>query len=746
MKMMRLNRQKVYMILAALVAIATVSLATLHISNRREQQAYKEAGGEIVVIFKEEMSKQALDDMVERYDGAIKIERHIENYALLAVNDKSSFNKVLHRLKEDKVVLEAQGNTIISTLGFSNDTYADTQWAIDNPGHYAYLTQAGRLNIPSIADIDMDVLDAWKKLSEDGLPKREVIVAVIDTGVDYTHPDLVDHMWINEGEIPGDNIDNDGNGYVDDYYGWDFYNDDNTVCHYIYSERLKQNVALPEDNDDHGTHVAGIIGATLDNGIGVAGIASKVDVKIMALKINGGPKGTGTLADAVEAIKYATSMGADICNLSWGTSSYTASLMQVMEESDMLFVAAAGNTGDDNNFQPVYPASLKLDNLISVTFIDSNGQLTDYSNYGLDSVDIAAPGEDIMSTIVGSYGSMNGSSMAAPQVSAIAALIYASNDHVYPKSVKELILTNRKELPGLREYMRYPGIPSAYQSLQAAATMSRDTDAPIMSFSTIYKESDIIVPVRVYDVGPADVRVVRWSIGEKTVKDFARGIKGTALQDNQITVSKAGKYSFYASDYAGNEVVQIYEVLDDTKGPSLNVSYSVSDDYKSREVTVRYSDIESGVKRLEYMEGTRKAEEFLPGDAGAVLEPKDDKITFKVKKDGIYTIFAIDNRGNMSVKTITIRTVKAKQLKLSLTAKTMNIDDTYNLRAYITPSSSTDQVTFSSSDERVATVSSEGKIKAISEGTVTITVKTSSGLKAKCKITVQKNHQVKLRL
>ncbi len=739
MKNIRFNLIKLHIILAALVSIATISWLTVHFNNRQELQAYKEAGGEIVVIFKDKMSEQGLDYLVEQYDGELKIVRHIEDYALLAVNDSSHFNNILHKLKDDETILEAQENTIISTLGFSNDTYADTQWAIENPGHYIYLTQAGRLNKPSMPDMDMDVVEAWKKLSEDVLPNREVIVAVIDTGVDYTHPDLVDHMWTNEGEIPGDNIDNDNNGYVDDYYGWDFYNDDNTVCHYSYSDQLKLNIASPEDNDDHGTHVAGIIGATIDNGIGVAGVASKVDVKIMALKINGGRKGTGTLADAVEAIKYATSMGANICNLSWGTSSYTASLKQVMMESDMLFVAAAGNTGDDNNFQPIFPASLKLDNLISVTFIDSDGELTELSNYGIDSVDIAAPGENIMSTIVGSYGSMSGSSMAAPQVSAIAALLYACNDHIYPSNVKELILTNRKELPELQEYMRFAGIPSAYQSLMAAGSLSKDYDTPSMSFSTIYKSSDMIVPVKVSDIGKSDIRVVRWSLGEKSIKDFARGVKGTAVEDNQITVSKAGKYSFYASDYAGNEIVQVYEVLEDKKGPTLNASYTVADNYQSRTVTVRSSDIQSGVKRLEYMAGIKKAEDFLPGDAGIVLEPKDGTIKFDVKKDGTYTIFGIDNRGNMSVKIVKIRTVKSQMLQLSQSDRTMNVNDTYTLRAYITPSSSTDRVTFSSSDETVAAVSPTGKITALSEGRATITVKTSNGLKSKCRITVIQN-------
>jgi hypothetical protein len=364
--------------------------------------------------------------------------------------------------------------------------------------------------------------------------------------------------------------------------------------------------------------------------------------------------------------------------------------------------------------------------------------LTALSNYGLDTVDIAAPGENILSTVVGSYASMSGSSMAAPQVSAIAALLYATNDHIYPSNIKELILTKRKEIPELQEYMRFPGIPNAYQSLMAAGSLVRDYDAPTMSFSTIYKSSNMVVPVKVSDNGSSKIRVVRWSLGEKSIEDFARGVKGTALEDNQITISKAGKYTFYASDYAGNESVRVYEVQEDKLGPSLIPTYTVSDSYKSRTVTVRYSDTQSGIKRLEYMEGTKKAEDFLPSTAGTVLEPGDGKVKFKVKKDGIYTIFGIDNRGNMSVKTVTIRTVKSLMLQLSQMDRTMYQKDTYTLRAYITPSISTDQVTYTSSNEAVATVSSAGKIRAVSEGATLITVKTSSGLKSVCKITVKK--------
>ena len=632
-----------------------------------------------------------------------------------------------------------EDTAVITSFAFSNDTYADTQWNIDNPGHYIYLSDIGRLNKEAVEGVDMDVIEAWASLKEAAEEKREVIVAIIDTGVDYMHPELVDHMWMNPGEIPDDNIDNDNNGYIDDVYGWDFYNNDATVCHYQYSEKLGKNLSLPQDNDDHGTHVAGIIAASADNGIGIAGVASGVDVKIMSLKINGGPKGTGSLTSAVEAIKYATMMGADICNLSWGTSQYSPSLKQAIEESNMLFVAAAGNSGDNNNDSPIYPAGFNLDNLISVTFIDPAGELTLLSNYGSDTVDLAAPGEDIFSTVVGAYAPMSGSSMAAPQVSAVAAMIYAGKEHIYAADVKKLIIDHIKTMPKLEGYLRHSGIPSANQAILASSDLLQDDQAPSLILQTSYNKGELQIPVAAEDIGPSGIRVVKWNVGEKTLQDFAHGVNGKEIEDNLVTVTKPGKYTFYASDYAGNETIQVYEVLDDTTAPKITTSYTVSEDYKTRTVTVKVSDTQSQVKRLEYMNGIKKAEEFLPASAGLEIPVIDGEAQFKVKEDGTYTVFVIDNRGNMAVKNILVKTVKATKLKLSSTAKTMQTGDQYSLHAAVTPAETTDRITYISSNKTVATVSSAGKIKALKNGVATITVRTSGGLTATCVITVKQN-------
>ncbi len=720
-----------------LLLIMGFTLASSGKNTDREKQDYINAGGEIVAIFEDKVTDQELKDLAAGYNGSVEVVNHIDDYALLSVKNSSDYYDVLDSLKANSKISEVQGNIDLSPLSFSNDTYADAQWAIDNPGSYLYLSELGKMDVNSTPDIDMDVTQAWDNLQEMQAAKRQVVVAVVDTGVDYQHPDLANRMWENPDEIKDNGIDDDGNGYIDDYYGWDFYNNDSTVCHYKYSTKYNKYMALPEDNDDHGTHVAGIIGAAVNNGTGIAGIAGNVDVKIMALKINGGSKGTGSLSSAIEAIKYATMMGADICNLSWGTSQSVDALKQVIQESNMLFVAAAGNTGENNDVKPIYPADLNLDNLISVTFIDAEGELTNYSNYGPNSVDLAAPGEDIYSTTVGSYASLSGSSMAAPQVTGVAAIMYACSDHIYASNVKELLVKSVKPIESLQGRLKNAGIPSAYQALLSAKDLTRDNKPPIMSFSTLYEKGDMLVPVNASDEGPSGIRVLRWSLGMKEAEDFGHGVLGTPVEDNQVSISKAGTYTFYASDYAGNEAVQVYEVKEDTTPPKIKANFTVADNYKTRSISLRVSDYQSLVKRVEFMSGNRKASEFLPSDVGSVIDLIDGKATIRVKKDGTYTIFAIDYRGNMTVNHITVKTVKATKLKLAKTEKTLKPKQSYTLAWNMTPSNTTDTVTFTSSNKSVATVSEDGEITAKSPGKAKITVRTSSGLTAVCTIIVK---------
>lgn len=244
------------------------------------------------------------------------------------------------------------------------------------------------------------------------------VVGVIDSGVDYRHPDLAANIWTNPGEIAGDGIDNDGNGYIDDVRGWDFANNDND----------------PMDDDDHGTHVAGILGAVGDNGAGVAGV--NWNVKIMPLKFLT-PVG-GRTSDAIAAINYSVRMGVKVTNNSWGGGGFNPALAKAIggaQAAGQIFVAAAGNggpdgIGDDNDLTPDYPTeySRTYNNVVSVAATDSDDLLGSFSNFGAATVTLAAPGVGILSTRPGgAYQYLDGTSMAAPQVAGAIALYWGAN-------------------------------------------------------------------------------------------------------------------------------------------------------------------------------------------------------------------------------------------------------------------------------------------------------------------------------
>lgn len=296
----------------------------------------------------------------------------------------------------------------------------------------------------SVPGIDIDILPAWKKY-EAKKEKRPVIVALIDTGTDYTHEDLKDSIWVNQGEIAGDGIDNDKNGFIDDIHGWNFYSDNNQI--------------FVGDEDYHGTHAAGTIDAQRNNK-GITGINDPRYVKIMVLKALGTKKGIGTPKDVVRAIRYAQANGASICNLSFGTRKYSKELYETMKQSNMLFVVAAGNgdrfgNGEDLSKKPLYPASFDLDNMITVANLQFDGTLDPSSNYG-PNVDLAAPGSYILSTVPGNrYGFITGTSMAAPMVTGAAALLYSYDPDLSLADVKHILTDSARTLDNLRGRTAY---------------------------------------------------------------------------------------------------------------------------------------------------------------------------------------------------------------------------------------------------------------------------------------------------
>ena len=316
--------------------------------------------------------------------------------------------------------------------------------------------------IRAVEGMDMNVAPAFELYEqsasgETAQERRDVVVAIIDTGVDTSHPDLKDALWVNTGEIPGDGIDNDGNGYIDDVYGYDFYA----------GKPLSETVSSEEL---HGTHAAGTIAAAYGNG-GITGLTDNAHVKIMVLKALGG-QGTGSEESVSEAIRYAEANGADICNLSIGSTRYMPQLEQQMTNSAMLFVVAAGNgdvrgIGYNTDQYPVYPASFSSDNIISVANLMFDGTLDRSSNYGPESVDIAAPGSYVLSTAPGgTYEFLTGTSMAAPMVTGVCAMVYSYRTDLGLLKVKEAVLETSRKLDNLNGMVKSGGIPDLYAAMQ----------------------------------------------------------------------------------------------------------------------------------------------------------------------------------------------------------------------------------------------------------------------------------------
>ncbi|UCG33244.1 MAG: S8 family serine peptidase [Phycisphaerales bacterium] len=298
-------------------------------------------------------------------------------------------------------------------------------------------------------DSDIDAAEAWEVTTG----SSDMVVAVIDTGVDYTHPDIVANMWTNAGEINGNGLDDDGNGFVDDYYGYDFKNDDGD----------------PFDDHYHGTHVAGTIGAVGNNGVNIAGV--NWNVRIMALKFLGSD-GRGSTSDAVEAIDYAVLMGATISNNSWGGGGFDASLLAAINNAGAaghLFVAAAGNDTVNTDIYPHYPSSYNLDDIISVAAWGKDEHLAYFSNYGATTTDLAAPGLGIYSLqLGGGIFPLNGTSMAAPHVAGVAALLKVVRPDAGPLQIKEWILDGVTPHPNLTGKVLTGGRLNAVEPLRLA--------------------------------------------------------------------------------------------------------------------------------------------------------------------------------------------------------------------------------------------------------------------------------------
>jgi len=372
--------------------------------------------GEILIKFDDAASpderQRILSDL-----GSTRVKRFRRIRAEQSSISGLSVGEAIERYREHPLVEYIEPNYIVRSQEVPNDPAFHLLWSLNNFG------QSG-----GTPDADISAPEAWNLFSG----TSDVLVAIIDSGIDYTHDDLAANIFVNDSEIPGNGVDDDENGYIDDIRGWNFYFDIND----------------PMDDNGHGTHVAGTVGAVGDNSIGIVGVNWRV--KLLPLKFLSSD-GFGATSDAIDAIDYAVLMGADIINASWGGTGPSQALFDSVRragDDGILFVAAAGNTnpGNNNDVFPFYPASLPLPNVISVAATDHDDQLWFASNYGADTVHLAAPGVNIYSTIPGNgYAFFSGTSMAAPHVAGAAALIKGRFPEVGAIQMKGL-LTDRVDV------------------------------------------------------------------------------------------------------------------------------------------------------------------------------------------------------------------------------------------------------------------------------------------------------------
>lgn len=452
----------------------------------------------VIARFADEASRRAAEGVLAA-SGDRVVRTWPSGASLVALGPGVRPSETLTRLQGLPGVLYAQTNSIRRLAATPNDPLYGSQF---------------QLNQANNADIDAP--EAWDITKG----KRSVVVAVTDTGIDYTHPDLYLNMWLNQEEIPAgirsslvdtdanalidfrdlnsrnaaggvvvngsgqpinspfvsdrngntyidaqdlltdpawsNGLDDDGNGALDDLSGYNFA-----------SDPANKNA---KDDQGHGTFVAGLTGASTNNGLGVAGVAW--DVRLVAVKFLAS-NGSGTDAAAIESINYAADLGADVINASWGGTDDAIALLEAIQYAGTkgtVFVAAAGNAAVDNDVTPFYPASYRAPSLISVASINSSGGLSWFSNYGDETVDVGAPGEGVVSTISGGfYGSGSGTSFAAPLVSGAVALAAGLYPNLDAKQMVAHVLSKTKAWGSLAGKTVTGGLISARRVLETPA-------------------------------------------------------------------------------------------------------------------------------------------------------------------------------------------------------------------------------------------------------------------------------------
>ena len=549
-------------------------------SGKKDQKTkYKE--GEILIRFKKNVSKEKKNAVHEKMKTKVLHSyRHIDGLEHVKIPDGTSLDAIIEAYKADSEVLYAERNYFYQALTVPNDDLFPDMWNLHNTG------QEG-----GVPDADINAPEAWDHVT--GSPNT--VVAVVDTGVDYNNLDLVDNIWVNPAEIPGNEIDDDGNGYVDDVHGI------NAIT----------GTGDPMDDDNHGTHVAGTIAATGNNNRGIVGV--NWQAKIIACKFLDST-GYGTDSDAAKCLDYFFELKTRpdnpvniiLSNNSWGGPGVSQALEDAIDAQRMagiLFITSAGNDTANNDSVDSYPADCFMPNVISVAATDKTDNLGWFSNVGRHSVHVAAPGVLIWSTkIGGSYGGYSGTSMAAPHASGLAALVYSQDPSRDWIAIKNLVISGGQTKPAtegttisgkrIRAYDAN-GVGSLSCSGQVVNTRVQPTGSV---FSLDVGSSIDLAALHINCASPnGDVVVTLGDGTSLTLMDDGQGsdaAAGDGIYSGQWLPPGEGTYTI---TFPGSDVVTVY----------VAKQYSYEDpiptEYSYRTITgteIIFSDIPSGEAAL----------------------------------------------------------------------------------------------------------------------------------------------------
>ena len=489
----------------ALIVVAVVCAALLAGSVLAGQPQGQFVPGQVIVKFKPGTTAAERDAVKTDLGGTTKTELGLINAEVWTISNRSVEQAVA--MYEDNNLIEyIEPDYEVHILETPNDPLFNQLWGLNNTG------QNG-----GIAGADIDALRAWDVFTG----SSDVLVSVIDTGIDYTHPDLAANVWTNPGEIPGNGIDDDANGYIDDVHGWDFYNNDSD----------------PMDDHGHGTHCSGTIGGIGNNGIGVAGV--NWTVKIMGVKfLSSG--GSGSTAGAISSIQYATLMHVKVMSNSWGGGGFSQALMDAIQaayNAGILFAAAAGNGTTDTDVTPNYPSCYNVGNVISVAATDNRDALADFSNWGLTTVDLAAPGVDVLSLAPGNqYATMSGTSMATPHVAGVAALIWGAYPAMGVDQVKSLILRSAEPIASMTGKCVTGGRLNAFTCIAAPDSIPPAAVTDLAASNPGSNTMDLSWTATGDDglVGTASYYDVRYSTSEITEENFASATRASGAPDPSL--------------------------------------------------------------------------------------------------------------------------------------------------------------------------------------------------------------------